>query len=104
MRPTRTAWPTVVMIPALAITLGASQPAFASGSDSFSSTSNATGRYNAGKRVFSEKMSCDACVFAGKSIDKEMAQKIVNDPQTTKALEADEREMVVAYAKKRFGL
>ncbi len=102
MKSTRTAWSTAVVIPALA--LGVSQPGFASGSDSFSTTSNATGRYNSGKRVFSEKLACDACVFAGKSIDKEMAQKIVTDPQTTKTLEADEKEAVVAYAKKRFGL
>ena len=99
---TLSAWSTAVVIPALAI--GLSQPSFASGSDSFSSTSNATGRYNAGKRVFSEKMACDGCMFAGKSIDKDMAQKIVNDPQATETLDADEKEVVVAYAKKRFGL
>lgn len=106
MTQTLSAWSTAVVIPVLALTLTTafSQPGFASGSDSFSTTSNATGRYNAGKRVFSEKMGCDACMFAGKSIDKDMAQKIVNDPQATKALSADEKETVVAYAKKRFGL
>ena len=102
MTSTVSVWSTAIMIPALA--LGFSSPGFASGSDSFSTTSNATGRYNAGKRVFSEKMACDGCMFAGKSIDKEVAQKIVNDPQATKTLEADERDAVVAYAKKRFGL
>lgn len=106
MKPTHSAWSTAVVIPSLALTftLGVSQPGFASGSDSFSTTSNATGRYNAGKRVFSEKLACDGCMFAGKSIDKAMAQKIVADPQATKALAEDEKEVVVAYAKKRFGL
>ena len=99
---TRTAWSTAVIIPALA--LGFSQPGFASGSDSFSTTSNATGRYNAGKRVFSEKLACGTCMFAGKRIDKEVAQKIVTDPKATEALAADDKEVVVAYAKKRFGL
>ena len=102
MTSTVSVWSTAIMIPALA--LGFSSPGFASGSDSFSITSNATGRYNAGKRVFSEKMACDGCMFAGKSIDKDMAQKIVNDPQATKTLEADEKEVVVTYAKERFGL
>ena len=102
MTSTLSTWSTAVMIPALA--LGVSQPGFASGSDSFSTTSNATGRYNAGKRVFSEKMACDGCMFAGKRIDKTMAQKIVADPQATKALAEDEKDVVVAYAKKRFGL
>jgi hypothetical protein len=104
MTQTLSAWSTAVVMPALALTLAFSPPGFASGSDSFSTTSNATGRYNAGKRVFSEKLACDACMFAGKSIDKETAQKIVNDPQATKALSAEEKETVVAYAKKRFGL
>lgn len=102
MKHLRNAWPTAVMIPALV--LGFSQPGFASGSDSFSTTSSATGRYNAGKRVFSEKLACDGCMFAGKTIDRDMAQKIVADPQATKTLESDEKEAVVAYAKKRFGL
>ena len=43
-------------------------------------------------------------MFAGKRIDKEVAQKIVTDPKATEALAADDKEVVVAYAKKRFGL
>ena len=91
---------------AVTVTLatGFSQTGFASGSDSFSTTSNATGMYNAGKRVFAEKLSCDGCVFAGKYIDRDMATKIVSDAKTTASLETEEKELVVAYAKKRFGL
>jgi hypothetical protein len=89
---------------AASLALSASQIGFASGSDSFSTTSSATGTYNAGKRVFVEKLSCDGCMFAGKRIDKEMAMKIVSDPKATASLSGDEKEVVVAYAKKRFGL
>ena len=86
------------------LTTGFSQTGFASGSDSFSTTSNATAMYNAGKRVFAEKLSCDGCLFAGKYIDRDMAMKIVSDPKTTASLETAEKEVVIAYAKKRFGL
>lgn len=88
----------------VAVCLAFSQGALASGSDSFSTTSNATGMYNAGKRVFAEKLNCDGCMFAGKSIDRDVAMKIVSDPKATAALGADEKELVVAYAKRRFGL
>ncbi len=92
-------------LPALAaVTLAWVQPVFASGSDSFSTTSSATGQYNAGKRVFAERLACDGCMFAGKSIDKDLATKVVSDPKATQALSADEKEAVVAYAKKRFRL
>lgn len=77
---------------------------FASGSDSFSTVSSATGAYNAGKRIYFEKMACDGCIFAGKSIDKELAMKVVSDPKATEALSSDEKEVLVAYAKKRFRL
>jgi hypothetical protein len=93
------AWPAFA-----ALALASIQPAFASGSDSFSTTSSATGQYNAGKRVFAERLACDGCMFAGKSIDKEIAMKVVSDPKATEALSADEKEVVVAYAKKRFRL
>lgn len=89
---------------AVALSLGLSHVALASGSDSFSTTSNATGMYNAGKRVFAEKLNCDGCMFAGKSIDKEVAMKIVSDPKATASLDGGEKELVVAYAKRRFGL
>ena len=88
----------------VAVYLAFSQGALASGSDSFSTTSNATGMYNAGKRVFAEKLNCSGCMFAGKSIDKDVAMKLISDPKATAALGADEKELVVAYAKRRFGL
>ena len=81
-----------------------SSVAFASGSDSFSTVSSATGAYNAGKRIYFEKMACDGCMFAGKSINKELAMKVVSDPKATDALSSDEKAVLVAYAKKRFGL
>ena len=87
-----------------AVCLSFSHVALASGSDSFSTTSNATGMYNAGKRVFAEKLNCDGCMFAGKSIDKDVAMKLISDPKATATLGADEKELVVAYAKRRFGL
>lgn len=87
-----------------ATTLGLSSALFASGSDSFSTVSSATGAYNAGKRIYAEKMACDGCMFAGKSINKELAMKVVSDPKSTEALSSDEKEVLVAYAKKRFGL
>ena len=87
-----------------AATLGLSSVVFASGSDSFSTVSSATGAYNAGKRIYLEKMACDSCMFAGKSIDKELAMKVVSDPKATEALSSDEKEVLVAYAKKRFRL
>ena len=77
---------------------------YASGSDSFSTVSSATGAYNAGKRIYFEKMACDGCLFAGKRIDKELAMKVVSDPKATEALSSDEKEVLVACAKKRFGL
>ena len=89
---------------ALALSMALSASALASGSDSFSTTSNATGMYNAGKRVFAEKLNCNGCMFSGKSIDKEMAMKIVSDPKATESLGVDEKALVVAYAKRRFGL
>ena len=85
-------------------TLGLSGALFASGSDSFSTVSSATGAYNAGKRLYAEKMACEGCMFAGKSINKEIAMKVVSDPKATEALSTDEKEVLVAYAKKRFGL
>ena len=87
-----------------ATTLALSSVSFASGSDSFATVSSATGAYNAGKRIYAEKMACDGCVFAGKSIDKELAMKVVSDPKATEALSSDEKEVLVAYAKKRFRL
>ena len=87
-----------------ATTLGLSSVVFASGSDSFSTVSSATGAYNAGKRIYAEKMACDGCMFAGKSIDKELAMKVVSDPKATETLSSDEKEVLVAYAKKRFRL
>ena len=87
-----------------ATTLALSSVSFASGSDSFATVSSATGAYNAGKRIYVEKMACDGCVFAGKSIDKELAMKVVSDPKATEALSPDEKEVLVAYAKKRFRL
>ncbi len=85
-------------------TLGLSGVIFASGSDSFSNVSSATGAYNAGKRIYFEKMACDGCLFAGKSINKELAMKVVSDPKATEALSSGEKEVLVAYAKKRFRL
>ena len=89
---------------ALAATLGLSSGVFASGSDSFSTVSSATGAYNAGKRIYFEKMACESCMFAGKSINKDVAMKVVSDPKATEALPSEEKEVLVAYAKKRFGL
>ena len=89
---------------ALAAALSVSSIVFASGSDSFSTVSSATGAYNAGKRIYLEKMACDGCMFAGKPIDKDLAMKVVSDPKATEALSADEKEVLVAYAKKRFRL
>lgn len=93
-----------LMAVACAASLCAAGGAFASGSDSFSTTSSSTGAYNAGKRVYAEKLSCDGCMFAGKSIDKEIAMKVASDPKATESLSADEKEAVIAYAKKRFGV
>ena len=87
-----------------ATTLALSSVSFASGSDSFSTVSSATGAYNAGKRIYFEKMACDGCMFAGKSINKDLAMKVVSDPKATEALSPDEKEVLVAYAKKRFRL
>ena len=87
-----------------ATTLALSSVSFASGSDSFATVSSATGAYNAGKRIYFEKMACDGCMFAGKSINKELAMKVVSDPKATEALSSDEKEVLVAYAKKRFRL
>ena len=87
-----------------ATTLALSSVSFASGSDSFSTVSSATGAYNAGKRIYFEKMACDGCMFAGKSIDKELAMKVVSDPKATEALSSDEKEVLLAYAKKSFRL
>ena len=68
-----------------ATTVGLSGASFASGSDSFSTVSSATGAYNVGKRIYFEKMACDSCMFAGKSIDKELAMKVVSDPKATES-------------------
>ena len=87
-----------------ATTMSHSSVSFASGSDSFATVSSATGAYNAGKRIYFEKMACDGCMFAGKSINKELAMKVVSDPKATEALSSDEKEVLVAYAKKRFRL
>ena len=87
-----------------ATTLTLSSVSFASGSDSFATVSSATGAYNAGKRIYFEKMACDGCMFAGKSINKDLAMKVVSDPKATDALSPDEKEVLVAYAKKRFRL
>ena len=95
---------TRLFIALAATTLGLSSASFASGSDSFSTVSSATGAYNAGKRIYFEKMACDGCMFAGKSINKELAMKVVSDPKATEALSSDEKEVLVAYAKKRFRL
>ena len=95
---------TRLFIALAATTLGVSSVSFASGSDSFSTVSSATGAYNAGKRIYFEKMACDGCMFAGKSINKELAMKVVSDPKATEALSSDEKEVLVAYAKKRFRL
>ena len=82
----------------------ASSAAFASGTDSFSSTSSGTGQYNAGKRVYAEKLACSGCAFAGKSINKDVAMMVVSDPKATEKLSEADKEVVIAYAKKRFGL
>ena len=94
----------IALAVATVATVGISGVSFASGSDSFSTVSSATGAYNAGKRIYFEKMACDSCMFAGKSIDKELAMKVVSDPKATESLSSDEKEVLVAYAKKRFRL
>jgi hypothetical protein len=77
---------------------------FASGSDSFSSNSSATGQYNAGKQVYAEKLMCQGCMFAGQALNKDIAMKIVSDAKATEKLSEQERDALMQYAKKRFGL
>jgi hypothetical protein len=86
---------------AFAFTFAASD-ANASGSDRFGSSSAGTSLYNAGKQVYAEQLACKGCAFEGQAITAEIARKIVDDKKATEKLSQDDRDAVIAYAKKRF--
>lgn len=79
--------------------------AYASGSDSFGG--GLTGEqqlYNVGKAVFAQKLACQNCAFAGKSLDKNLAQSLLNEADKTSNLSDDDRTALAAYLKLRFKL
>jgi Fe-S cluster biogenesis protein NfuA len=79
--------------------------AFASGVDSVGGgLSGQQQMYNAGKAVYTQKLACSACMMAGKTLDKALAQTLLNDAAKTSNLSDDERSALATYLKLRFKL
>lgn len=88
---------------ALSLT-GFSSSTFASGSDAVGSAQ--TGDrvyYGLGKRVYSKKIVCKSCPMAGTKLNRNSAEKILNDDTVT-SLSNKEQKALAVYLTRRFRL
>lgn len=76
--------------------------ALASGSEGFSQAPTGdTQKYNAGKGVYADKLSCSGCPLAGKQLTSELAREVLGGkPQI--ALSPEEQSALTVYLKRRF--
>lgn len=76
--------------------------ALASGSEGFSQAPTGdTQRYNAGKGVYADKLSCSGCPLTGKRLTAELAREVLGGkPQI--ALSSEEQSALTVYLKRRF--
>lgn len=82
----------------------ASSAAFASGSDAVGAAQTGDrAAYNLGKRVLATKVVCKACPMAGKKINRDAAESILNDG-TGAQLNKSEKKALRIYLKRRFKL
>ena len=82
----------------------ASFSVIASGSEGgVSAVTGDTQTYNTGKSVYFQKLACNGCVMAGKSLDASAAKNILNG-QPVSGLSEDESRALAFYLNRRFKL
>jgi hypothetical protein len=86
----------------LVAALVAPLPVLASGTAAAGGGSNTS--YNAGKLIYSTKLACDGCPFAGQSPDAAQLERLASDPAVANALTPSERELAADYLKRRLKL
>jgi hypothetical protein len=67
-----------------------------------------TDQYEFGKAVFTEKLGCSQCPFAGKPRNATEARQVVDELMTkadaNRGLSPEERDAAIAYVKRRYRL
>ncbi len=92
----------------MAVLMGTSTLASASGSFGPSSGNNSQNSYNLGKRIYHTKVACDTCPLPSGRLDKQGAMTVVDQLNSNNAvigaLSKKERKAVAVYLKKRHKL